>query len=74
MRADMRILGGLLFIWDVPSFRNAVSVGASQKNPILHFKNKKYTLHGKKWKATYVVFLAIPRATHLSDMGFFFNF
>jgi hypothetical protein len=33
--ADMHILGGLLFMWDVvPSFRFRVSVAASQKNPV----------------------------------------
>jgi hypothetical protein len=35
MRADMFILGGLLFMWGVvPNFPFAVSVAASQKTPI----------------------------------------
>jgi hypothetical protein len=34
MRADMRIPGGLLFMWGVfPIFRFRVSVAASQKKP-----------------------------------------
>jgi hypothetical protein len=34
-RADMRIPGGLLFMWGVfPSFRFRILVAASQKNPI----------------------------------------
>jgi hypothetical protein len=35
MRADMCIIGGLLFMWGVvPSFSFAVLIAASQKNPI----------------------------------------
>jgi hypothetical protein len=41
-RADMRIPGGLLFMWGVfSSFRFRVSVAASQKNPILVLQKSK---------------------------------
>jgi hypothetical protein len=40
MRADMRILGGLLFMWDVvPNFLFRFSVAASQKTWLRHSEN-----------------------------------
>jgi hypothetical protein len=47
----MRITGGILFVWDVvPSFRNIVSVAASQKNLILVSKKGKRTFVGQDGK------------------------
>jgi hypothetical protein len=67
-RADIHILGGLLFIWDVvSSFQNTVLVAASQKPQFLHPKNRKHTFCGKKQKTASMVFFDAPRAT--SDMG-----
>jgi hypothetical protein len=48
-RADMHILGGLLFMWDgVPMFQNAVSVVTPQNTQFWYSKNRKYTFRGKK--------------------------
>jgi hypothetical protein len=45
----MRILGGLLFIWDVvPIFRFRVSVAASQKTRFQHSENGKNSFPGMK--------------------------
>jgi hypothetical protein len=66
----MHILGGMLFIWGiVPSFRYSVSVTASQKTRFQHSKNGKSTFRGTKRKLASVAFLAIPRATRVSDMA-----
>jgi hypothetical protein len=71
-RPDMSIPGGLLFMWGVfPSFRFRVLVAASQKNPIWYFENGKSTFRGTKQKSASVAFLAIPRATRMSDMSSF---
>jgi hypothetical protein len=67
----MCILGGLLFIWGVvPSFPFAVLVAVSQENLISALKNWKTHF---LWDETKIVvaFLAIPRATCMSDMALF---
>jgi hypothetical protein len=72
MRDDMHILDGLLFMWGVvTSFRFAVLVAASQKNGFRHSENGKSTFRGTKQKSASVAFLAIPRATRVSDMASF---
>jgi hypothetical protein len=49
MRADMRIPGGLLFMWDVfPSFQFHVLVAASQKTRFQYSENGKSTFRGTK--------------------------
>jgi hypothetical protein len=53
------------------TFRFRVSATASQKTSIRHSKNRKSTFCGTKWKCASVAFLAIPRATRLSDMALF---
>jgi hypothetical protein len=72
MRADMCIPDGLLFMWVVvPSFPFAVSVATSQKNSILALENRKHTFGGTKRKSASVAFLAITRATSVSNMASF---
>jgi hypothetical protein len=57
--ADMHIPDGLLIIWDVvPSFQNAVSVVASQKNLILAFR--KWKIHFS-WVETENSLRGVPR-------------
>jgi hypothetical protein len=43
------------------------------KNQFRHSENAKSTFCGMKWKSTSVVFLAIPRATCVSDMASFWQ-
>jgi hypothetical protein len=58
-RADMRIPGGLLFMWGVfPSFRFRVLVAASQKNPILVLR--KWQKHFS-WCETKIGPCGVPR-------------
>jgi hypothetical protein len=71
-RADMHIPGGLLFMWGVfPSFRFRVLVAASQKTRFRYSENGKSTFRGTKQKSASMAFLAIPRATRMSDMASF---
>jgi hypothetical protein len=71
-RVDMRISVGLLFMCDVlPAFQNAVYVAALQKYLILALQKWKIHFLWEKPKKSSVTFLAIPRATHVPDMGFF---
>jgi hypothetical protein len=71
-RADMCILGCLLFMWGViPGFRYRVSVAASQKTLFWHSKNGKGTFCGMIQKSASAAFLSIPRATRVSDMALF---
>jgi hypothetical protein len=44
------------------------------KNPILTLQKVKCTFHGKKQKTAFLAFLAVPKATHVSDIGFFLFF
>jgi hypothetical protein len=71
-RADICILGGLLFMWGVvPSFPFAVLVAASQKNPFWLSENGRRTFGWKKQIPASVAFLATLRATRISDMASF---
>jgi hypothetical protein len=66
----MRIQGGLLLMWGVvPRFQLRVLVAASQKTRFWHSKNGKSTYRGAKQKSASVAFLAILRATRVSDMA-----
>jgi hypothetical protein len=58
-RADMRIPGGLLFMWGVfPSFRFHVSIAASQKNPTSVLR--KWKKHSS-WYETKIGLRGVPR-------------
>jgi hypothetical protein len=68
----MCISGGLLFMWGVvPNFWFLFLVAASQKTRFRHSKNGKNIFRGMKRKSASVAFLAIPRATRVSDMAMF---
>jgi hypothetical protein len=72
MRADMCILGGLVFMLGVfPNFRFRILVAASQKTRFRYSENGKSTFRGTKRKSASVAFLAIPMATRVSDMALF---
>jgi hypothetical protein len=72
MKAGMCIPGVLLFICGfVPTVPFTVSVAASQKNTISALRKWKTTFRGTKRKSASIEFLAIPRATRVSDMTLF---
>jgi hypothetical protein len=58
-------------MWGVfPSFQFRVSVAASQKKTRFRYsENGKGTFHGTKQKSASMAFLAIPRATRVSDIA-----
>jgi hypothetical protein len=55
----------------VPSFPFAVSVAASQNNPISALQKWKMHFSWEETKMAFVAFLAIPRTTHMSDIASF---
>jgi hypothetical protein len=68
----MCIPDGLLFMWGVvPNFPFAVSVVASQEKPILALQKWKTHFSWDKTKISLRVFLATPRAMHVSDIASF---
>jgi hypothetical protein len=60
-----------IYVWCFSSFWFRVSVVASQKTLFWHSENGKSTSRRSKRKSASVAILAIPMATHVSDMASF---
>jgi hypothetical protein len=74
-RADIRIIGGLLFMWDVVlSFQNIVLVAISQKKPDFGTPKWKRTFCGTEQKTAFMVLLVVPRATRVSGIELLANY
>jgi hypothetical protein len=54
-----------------PAFRKPFGSRLTKKTRFWHSKNGKHTFHGTKRKSAFMEFLAIPRATRMSDMAMF---